>query len=608
MTEVGEDGFEVALGGSDFFGVLMSNMTVRESNSDLDAEKQGRDDVEVQLDVPFLGSSLMEEGWDKDEEDVEPDSEEDQTGHIEIINSIATSNSIAEEKDPFHPDLMQLLQAEGQEAMWMEDEVSTVTSVFVQPVTSKRFSFLQSRRAVQPDKIHVRKKKITKTIVLLPLRGDEIEQTLPDGNAQQKASADTLKPGQRNKDIVKSGSNADDSVSTLGLHTDTFEYQLGAPSHVPSQLTSYHNMDLMSISSLNEILDGTMEEAIEKTLSPRQMLSEIHIPRNKTPRSGSASLQPPCTNEGLKVTKTKSRNGKKDNKKNLNWGLLKKFRRGGKAGKSELPEGDDMSSLNTPEEPILPSIEENEEDEVPVATPECPDGEKVPSFELEPLEEVPSLERKPLVEDPSLVLPTVGVPLSLDPLAVEKVKVEALAIFTARSMVSDSKDSKASRYHIIIEQKLSQDESSVASSVSSSSSSCSDSTESTDVSEVITSRSAESIYRVETAKSDWDHSKNFCRNPKAPAVEIAETASDKEMEEETSANEKSIASVTSPPSDATSESATLQRNEPAQVHDSVGAARLSMLQKSIANLSGEDESTQDTTAIESTVIETPVSK
>jgi hypothetical protein len=651
MTEVGEDGFEVALGESDFFAVLMTNMTVRESKSDLvDVEKEARDDVEVQFDVPFRGSSLMEEEQDKDDGEVEPNRREQQTCQIEIVDSLAKSTSMAEENDRFHPDLMQFLQAEGQEAMWMEDEVSTVTSVFVQPVASKRFSFLQSRKAVQPDKIHVRKKKITKAVVLLPPRGDELEQTLVDANAQEKATVDTLKPGQLNKDLVKSGSNAEDSVSTLGLHTDTFEYQLGAPSHAPSQLTSYHNMDLMSISSLNEILDGTMEEAIEKTLSPRQMLSEIHIPRNKTPRSGSASFQPPNISKELPVTRTQSESGKKDTKKILNWGLLKKFRRGSKVGRSE--QGDDASSFNTPEEPTLPSIEEHEEDEIPeaMATHESQDGEKMPSFELKPSEEVPSPHLPPVVEPPAHEKPH-----SLEPPADEKKTVEALAILTAHSMISDSKESKASRYHIIIEQKPSQDDSSVASSVSSS---CSDSTQSTDVSEVITSRSAESIYRAETAKSDWDHSKNFRRNPKASAAATAENASDHEQEEETSIYEKAIASTTSPSSDATPESATPQptgpglvhasleaarmsmlqkslvhasieaarmnmlqksiANEvkdetpqptgPGVVHASVEAARMSMLQKSIANLSGEDESTQDTTAIESNVIQTPVSK
>jgi hypothetical protein len=170
---------------------------------------------------------------------------------------------------------------------------------------------------------------------------------------------------------------------------------------------------------------------------------------------------------------------------------------------------------------------------------------------------------------------------------------------------SKSKDSKGSRYHIIVEQKPSQDGTSVASSVSTTS----DSIGSSDASEVALSRSAESVYRLDTVRSDWDQSINFRRNPTVTAVEPAETNNEAEEEEESDA--KPVVLGTSRSSNIIPKSTAPEPSDLRQTRidcDTLGEAeRIRMHQKSIANLSGE-ESSHSTSKTGSNVIQTPSSK
>jgi len=640
MTEVGESGFEVALGNSDMFGTLMAQLTINESKTKSYDEGEG-----LQMSLPFRGSLLVEEGQDEACNEMESCSEVETNDEIEVPTSL--SSTTVEGKDRFHPDLMKPLGAEGQEAMWIEDEVSTVASVYVKPAPSKRFSFLQSKKE---EKIHVRKKKITKTVVLLSPKDDVAEETKVDASVHEEATVNIIKarallnealkaadeseeiaknafehaatarrlmskpedepdlediltvlkekgeeavarsktskgtiseyarkafhyldsilPSTTEKKAVdKSASMAEDTISTLGLQTDTFEYQMGAPSQVPSHLNSYHNMDLMSITSLNEILDGPNDEAIEKTLSPRQVLSEIHVPMNKTPRSGPV---PFSKNDGAHVVGEESQPGTRKVKK---WGILNKFRREGKVSDRECKamtrgeqklDVDAQPTSNVVEEPTLPSIEENEEEE---SLKEAVDG--VPLQRIE-----------------KIACPGISAP--------DSPVLHDAEIRVSQSMVSDtrSKDSKVSRYHIVVEQQPSQDD---VSDASSSSSSSSDSTgASSDPSNTLSSTSPENAYQLDTVKSDWDHSVNFRRNPRAPSMVTAEITSDDEDEAEEENNDHgNLASSTTTRPHGVDPESVFPTSCPIKVNQlgirrSIEAELLKMHQKSIANLSGED--------------------
>jgi hypothetical protein len=85
---------------------------------------------------------------------------------------------------------------------------------------------------------------------------------------------------------------SDAGISTLGMNNDTFEYgfSCGVPSMppVPQATTSRFNMDLMSLSSLNEILDGPMDDDQpakadddNTKISPRKAIPVIDVPNRK---------------------------------------------------------------------------------------------------------------------------------------------------------------------------------------------------------------------------------------------------------------------------------------------------------------------------------------
>jgi hypothetical protein len=85
---------------------------------------------------------------------------------------------------------------------------------------------------------------------------------------------------------------SDAGISTLGMNNDTFEYgfSCGVPSMPPivQTATSRFNMDLMSLSSLNEILDGPIEDDQPEDVdnkkgktSPREVLPVIDVPNRK---------------------------------------------------------------------------------------------------------------------------------------------------------------------------------------------------------------------------------------------------------------------------------------------------------------------------------------
>lgn len=386
-----------------------NNSFVLSHSEDDDEEDESRDEQ------PNRRNSLMEE--DDDDDDEEEGVEVESLG---VPNEIVKSPPSLDDKRNYHPALKPAVLAEGQEAMWVEDDVSTVASVTVKPPQpagkpkrKNRFRFRNFAPAItipedeelQNDednthKLHVRKTKVRKTVVLLPQQGDDDgAKTLVEANVKQEAAVkmvqarqllnqalvaencssledseamakvafahaadarrlmskpeeepdledvlsvlaekgeqafsehqkiifsqsfesqsietpkekkkgvlasaaeyanraihylESMLPTNLEKELQESTTEEDilamATISTLGMKNDTFEYNLNpAPSH-PTK--SYTNMDLMSISSLNEILDGPMDDANEgKPPSPRQVLPVIRIP-NHTPRTKPSS-------------------------------------------------------------------------------------------------------------------------------------------------------------------------------------------------------------------------------------------------------------------------------------------------------------------------------
>ena len=96
---------------------------------------------------------------------------------------------------------------------------------------------------------------------------------------------ESILPKNVDKNIERAVSDdiwTEDGLSTLGFHTDTFEYNLD---EAPSKQVST-NLDLVSLSSLNEILDGPLDKNGEnKPPSPRQALPIICVPQRQTRRA-----------------------------------------------------------------------------------------------------------------------------------------------------------------------------------------------------------------------------------------------------------------------------------------------------------------------------------
>ncbi|VEU38823.1 unnamed protein product [Pseudo-nitzschia multistriata] len=158
--------------------------------------------------------------------------------------------------DRFHPALKAALYTEGQEAVWHEDQYTSVSSVYVKPEKQETSStsnpqkkhrqkmklpFFKSRAKKQeaaaveveptprPVKIHVRKQKVAKAVVLLPPKQEEvgvelnIENSSQDNTSQKErlmkenemhaAIAENSKQARRLLDTVLSGSCLDEEES-----------------------------------------------------------------------------------------------------------------------------------------------------------------------------------------------------------------------------------------------------------------------------------------------------------------------------------------------------------------------------------------------------------
>lgn len=440
-----------------------------------------------------MQNSLLVESDDEDS-DAEGEEEFD---HVQDENmlplNLGVKQTLSQDKT-FHPDLKPAVLAEGQEAMWVEDDVSTVASVYVKqekkqivPKKKKnRFRFRPSLAAlaipenesvedskVEMQKVHVRKIKKKKTVVLLPQNEAEGAKALVEENVQQEAAQNMAKarrlldraldydgdyltvkgseslakeafthattarrlmssggdepdleevlsglaeegenaviqhqklafsfssmesednestdspvqdndrgvlskastfavkarhylesilPTNVNKEFEEEASIAVDSISTLGFKTDTFEYGLQPAPSQPAK--SYTNMDLMSISSLNEILDGPMNEAVTPRL-PQDVLQVISIPNGdqvpeeeetKEEEDGVVSDDTESQEETVVSEPSTVPVNKNPRKK---WRFLGKFRRGKKKTNEitkETAAEEDVSNLSAEQEAVI---------------------------------------------------------------------------------------------------------------------------------------------------------------------------------------------------------------------------------------------------------------
>uniref|UniRef100_A0A7S4AXJ5 Uncharacterized protein n=1 Tax=Pseudo-nitzschia australis TaxID=44445 RepID=A0A7S4AXJ5_9STRA len=116
--------------------------------------------------------------------------------------SIDQDGTNEKSNDRFHPALKAALYTEGQEAVWHEDQCTTISSVYVNPKKTEvvvsshpqekprnrmKIPFFKSRGkkqqpiaaevepAPRPVKIHIKKKKVTKAVLLLPPKEAETE-------------------------------------------------------------------------------------------------------------------------------------------------------------------------------------------------------------------------------------------------------------------------------------------------------------------------------------------------------------------------------------------------------------------------------------------------
>jgi len=157
----------------------------------------------------------------------------------------------------FHPALKAALYTEGQEAVWQEDHYSTISSVYLEPEKAEATSsssnpqgksrnrmkvpFFKSlgkkkqplapeESTTQPVKIHVKKKKVTKAVLLLPPKGagtetmknteenpcneDNVEkEKLMKENEMYAAIAENSVQARRLLDSVLSGNDLDEEES-----------------------------------------------------------------------------------------------------------------------------------------------------------------------------------------------------------------------------------------------------------------------------------------------------------------------------------------------------------------------------------------------------------
>jgi hypothetical protein len=688
----GNEPVEVIRTRSSPFGIPLlqcgtSHMIDNQSVSSAEEEEDDDDDDDAsRYDQPNRDTSLME------------DDEEENDGELslQLTRSASSANNNNDADRNYHPALITAEYAEGQEAMWNEDECSTVVSVLVKPDPvakhKKKGRFGGLRRLVPaitipedkevelPQKVHVRKMKMKKTVVLLPQQGDEGAKTLVEANVKQEAAINMVKARQlldqallaegenrledseklaktafslasiarrmmtqpeeqpeletvlsvlaekgehaafehqqivitqtfeesksiaetptkskRNgvmsaasecanrakhylesilpknveKELQESLSQeimASDTISTLGLKSDTSEYEMRPAPSNPTK--SYTNMDLMSISSLNEILDGPEDDGNNenKPPSPRQMLPVIDVP-NRTPSSKVQapskkwiSLSPKFhTKLSVKTEESQEESEIPDkpkastpNQKDIEklkpsstpekeeaplkpkkkWGLLKKLRRNNKQGNKETPD-------------IVPEPTKTLEDESQME-------EMSKASEVDEVSQ-DSNEIPPLTDGPSA------------------------------SFESASGGSKTSRYHIGKKNSSSEEKKSIASeSVGKSQQQQDD--EKSQQQDVEKSKSVESIRHLDTSKSDWDQTPAFERHPvrKMPV---------KELEIKVILAPTRASGVTTTPAISVDQS--LKRSE-SDWDEATGPRKKLMQKKSIASLSSDESSARET--------------
>ena len=112
----------------------------------------------------------------------------------------------------FHPALKAAVVAEGQEAVWVEDDGSKLRTRRRAKLTKKlnRFLFRQKSEPIPEENeskpVHVLKSKVKKSVVLIPQKGGEGTNALVEENTAQEAAVNMVKARQLlNQALVTEG-------------------------------------------------------------------------------------------------------------------------------------------------------------------------------------------------------------------------------------------------------------------------------------------------------------------------------------------------------------------------------------------------------------------
>ncbi len=173
--------------------------------------------------------------------------------HDSLVESDSDEESLSSTDDKYHPALTAAVYNEGQEAVWHEDEYSTVSSVYyVKPEketaeagpsrsqkSKKRMKvpFFKSRAkkaqraepiseeaepAPRPVKIHIKKKKVAKAVVLLPPKEIAAEPTQENVDDKIIDCENLIKENERYASIAENSIQARRLLDTA-LSTDDLD-------------------------------------------------------------------------------------------------------------------------------------------------------------------------------------------------------------------------------------------------------------------------------------------------------------------------------------------------------------------------------------------------
>ena len=146
----------------------------------------------------------------------------------------------------FHPALKAAVVAEGQEAVWVEDDGSKLRPRRRAKLTKKlnRFLFRQKSEPIPEENeskpVHVLKSKVKKSVVLIPQKGGEGTNALVEENTAQEAAVNMVKARQLlNQALVTEGTtehieNSEKMAKAAFAHATTARRLMSTPEEQPT--------------------------------------------------------------------------------------------------------------------------------------------------------------------------------------------------------------------------------------------------------------------------------------------------------------------------------------------------------------------------------------